>query len=530
MPQPEHRSGPLPLLLAAVLAAALWGCAPDYSDLPSLDTDVIEARMLADSSDSELMDRGRELFRKGGYEAAARRFGVLVGRGPENFEATARLGLALWFAGRADETAALWRDFHSDPAQEAFLRSRASGLLLLAQRLRARSILADYRRGDLLPQVPGTAVVLAVSAPDARPCPDAPPLALGLQWTLLHALERAGGLRPAPRELVSALLAESGAARDGAGTEEALRAARVLGAEYAVALAAWTPENAPGVLRTRLTVLAAEALPVRALRLDRGLRDAEGALARARSDLRTVTLRLDHCREVQAYFEDKARVGELLRERDQAAAEASGSNRDGDAEQALLAIRRYDRAQEEIAALQLKIREFERRAVPSMDDAGRFTPEAYASLGRRLAARAEKAEARLALCEERARAARERAATVWKDGREAVFDLPMAYVQRWPDLALRHLAALSGEPPADALGPGPGVEALAGLHRALRAWNDGEYDRSGEAFAQAGAEDAPAPPGPGFDVLHLADLPPEQLAPLLERILTGGPQGPGWAD
>ncbi|WP_461209225.1 hypothetical protein [Desulfocurvus sp. DL9XJH121] len=518
------------LLPAAALAATLAGCMPSTDAPFSFDTASIEERLLAESSDADILDKGVELFRAGQYDAAARRLGVLAARNPHDFEAVARLGLALWFNGRPGETTALWQGFSSPghPEREAVLRARAEGLGLLADRLRARRMLEDFQRGVLARAVPGTVAVLAAPPGDGERDPGAPRLDLGLEHVLLRALDQNGPLRPAPGGLVDALRAEAGKDRRPGGP---LRLARILGAEYSLALSCRTPREAPEILRTRLTVQATEAMALRALRLHKELEDARGARMLAESDVETLAVRRGRCAEALAYYRNRERQGELVALRDREAAVVSRLNREGDAPGALAAIKRYHLAEEALAEVQARIREYERRAVPSLDEAGRSTARAFDDLARHLDGRLEQASARLDAARRREAHIGDLAAVDWRAQRSEEFDLPLAYLSRWPGLAVAALARLAGVPAPEAPGQeAPGPEALAVLHLGLRAREDGEYDLARSLFRSAGIADAPTHPGLGFDLLRLADLPPDELAARLERTILRDPGDAGWED
>ena len=518
-----------PALAALLMALALAGCM-GASDTPiNLDTDSVERTLLAESSDGDLLERGAELYGNGQYEAAARRLRVLVDRSPGDYEAVAYLGLSLWFTGRAEEAAALWEhSAEAAPADEAdFLRARAEGLRILADRLRARSFAEDFRRGKLARMTTGTVAFLPARAPAPQSL-QAPELVRGLHHDLHASLLADGPLRPAPGGLSLALLAESSAVPGYAQPTEALRVARILGAEYAVTMAAWTPEDAPGVLRTRFTALATEALPLRTRRLDRARRDAHSGMVSAQIELKALSERRARCAGVQDYFRKQGQLEALVQRRDREAATAARVNRQGEVVKAREAIRRYREAQERIAALQHELREFERQADPSLDGAGRFTPEAYRALARRLNAQAVQAEEQLADATRREEEALRRAAVDWRAAQVAQFDMPLAYLSRWRMRGLEELSALMGEPAPAPRAPGPGVDALAALHRGLVAWDDGEYATAARLFAHHGLDGMPglpASPGAGFDPLRLAALPPAELAARLERDMLRGPRG-----
>jgi hypothetical protein len=217
----------------------------------------------------------------------------------------------------------------------------------------------------------------------------------------------------------------------------------------------------------------------------------------------------------------------LLQRRDREAETAARVNRQGEAGKAREAIRRYREAQERIAGLQRELREFERQADPTLDGAGRFTPEAYRALARRLNAQAAKAGDQLAAATRREADARRRGAVDWRAAQVAQFDMPLAYLSRWRMRALEELSALLGEPAPAPRAPGPGADALAALHRALVAWDDGEYETAARLFAHHGLDGMPglpASPGEGFDPLRLAALPPAELAARLERDMLRGPR------
>lgn len=528
---PAPQCSMLRLLSALFAALLLSGCMGALDTPIDLDSESVERKLLAQSSDGDLLDRGVELYAKGNYTAAARRLQILVDRSPHDFDAAAYLGLSLWFTGRSEQAASLWEQYENPkaPEEEDFLRAHASGLRLLANRLRARSFLDEFRRGKLPPMVPGTVALLPSKTSDPK-SPDAPKLIRGLHHDLHEALGAQGPLRPAPEGLSLALLAESPSAPGRVQGTDALRIARILGAEYAVTVEAWTPMGAPEILRTRLSAQATEPLPLRARRLARDRDEASAALKAALADEKTLDDRRGRCAGVIRYFDKKSLVDALLEERDHKAEETSRLNREGLHADALEAIRRYQELEREISSLQAELREFERSANPALDGAGRFTPEAYHALADRLARQHATAAARAKEAAGRERAARARASRDWRAARAAVFDVPLAYVSRWRSLALDELARLTGEPAPGQSPAGPGLNALVFLHKGLEAWEDGEYDAADILFGHPlldGLADLPTRPAPGFDLLQLLDLPPAELAARLEEDVLRGP-APAW--
>lgn len=520
-----------PVVAAFLLAFTLTGCMGSLDTPIELDATSVENKLLAESSDGDLLDRGAELYGKGNYEAAARRLRVLVDRSPHDFEAVAYLGLSLWFTGRAEDAAALWEKYGNPdtPEEGSFLRAQASGLRLLADRLRARSILDGFRRGELTRMSNGSVALLPTRGDEAQ-APEAPMLLRGLHRDLQSALSACGPLQPAPGGLSLALLAESTAEPQRVEGTDALRTARILGAEYAVTMAAWTPPGTPDVLRTRITAQATEPLPLRARRLARDEQKARSELTTALVEEKALKERRERCSGVLDYFSMKDRLDDLLRKRDREAASASRMNQNGNPAKAIEAIRRYQATQEELLATQQEMREFERNANPVLDGAGRFSPEAYRQLAKRLDRQISKAHAQAADAARREREAHDRAAVDWRAARSVEFDIPLAYLSRWRMQALRELSRLTGEPTPMSCAPGPGAASLAMLHQGLTAWDDGEYAMADTIFhrlKRTGMTDLPTPPAAGFDLLQLLDMPPEALAARLERDVVRGPQ-PAW--
>lgn len=506
------------ILCAACMSLWLAACAPGLSEFgtPALDTEARERALLEASDDDALMDKGRELFAAGRYDAAARRFGELHGRRPRDLETTVRLGLAQWFAGRPGEAETLWRDFPAtEPQLARQLARRAAALRILAHRLSARRILEDHRRGELLPAEPHGIVLLPDLARTEDERAALPGMPRALHALLLRALDRVAGLHPADRGLILALRAEAG--HDLFATpDEALDLARVLGTGYAATVRAFVPEEAPDTLRTTLTLLPAEPLAVRRARLDRERRRAEAAWSSAEAELRQLEVRRERCANVLSYFNAKHRLNDLLARRKQLAESAARMNREGNAAQAAKAMRRHAETSRELAETQTEIRDYERTMVLGVEGVWRFTPEAYRELAETLRDRHEALQAQLGRLRSTAWQAVARAAVSWPpQGRSASFELPLDELGQWPRRAAEELAVLGGEPrPAAAPPLDAPLNEFTLLDKAWAARDNGEYDRAAALFARCGAicPDPPASPGPGFDVLRLSMAAPREVA------------------
>jgi len=524
-PHPDRTCSPRPWARARagllVLCIMLAGCVPGFHEfeMPARDTAAREQAILEKTPDDELAAKAREHFAAGRFDVAARRFAVLRARHPEDLETTVRLGLALWFDGRADETKALWTDFAktSDPVLARHLVLRASGLTLLARRLAARRILTDFEQGLLLPaDADGLVLLPEAGQPDAAR--DAlPPMNLALSWLLERQLADGTRPRPAGRELVRALRDEMGQALPG-DLDAALALAHILGAGYAATVGAEIPEDEPELLRTTLRLTIAEPPRVRALRLDAARRQAESSWSAAEIELRRLEETQDRCNAVLDYFQGKERLSELLNRRKAEADEAARLNREGDADGAAAAMNHYQETTAAMAELQARLKDYERRLVLDMDGARRFTLEAYRELSERLTGQRRDLEARMAGLRKAAWDASARASVIWPPlGRVVSFDLPLAQLSSWPDKAARELAALAGEsaPASRAQGTWD-LDGLKRLDQALAAWDNGEYTTAEGLFAQAADICPEPPPSPGadFDLLRLAGLGPGQLADL----------------
>ncbi|BBD06841.1 tetratricopeptide repeat protein [Desulfovibrio ferrophilus] len=485
-------------------------------DMPALDTEARETAILAQSSEAELRDKGLALFAARRYDAAARRFGALHKRNPDNAEVTIRLGLALWFSGHPAQAQKLWQTFSApdNPELEQRLTQRASALRILSYRLGARRILEDHRRGELMPAIAGSAVILPAALPE-HPREARPGMNTGLHFLLLDALSDEHTLQPAPRGLTSALRAESGSDLS-ATLDETLKLARILGADHAVTVSATIPDDHPGVLRTTLSAQITESLQGRTKRLANERNRAENAWATAESQLRHLEEQQERCAEILTYFNATHRLSSLLVRRDQLAEAVARMNREGHAEQAIKAMQRHRETVAEMTELQTRIKDFERRLVLGMEGVRRFTPEAFRQKSEQLALQQQALEKRLPELRKAAWAAVARASTPWPaQGRSVTFDIALSDINTWPARAVERLAHLVGEPTPPLLPPRDwGLTEFQRLNNGLMAWDNGEYSIASRLFALAGqaCKASPQYPGQGFDVLRLSDLPPESVA------------------
>jgi len=508
------------LLRAGVLCLTLLaaGCIPGQHefDMPALDTEARETAILAQSSNAELLEKGRELFDAGRFDAAVRRFEALRQRQPEHLETTVRLGLALWFFGRPAQTEDLWRHFSApgNPALEQQLIQRASALRILSYRLGARRILEDHRRGQLLPAVPESVVILpALPETDQRQA--LPNMDRALHFLLLEALAGAKTLQPAPRELIFALRAESGSDLP-ATLDQTLELARILGSDHAVTLSSAIPEDEPDVLRTTLAVQLTESLQKRAKRLMDERQRAENAWATGESQLRQLQEQQERCSEILEYFDAVHELSPLVQRRDQQAETATRLNREGKVAQAIQAMGQHRATVAELAALQGRIKDYERRLVLGMEGVRRFTPEAFRERREQLGQQRQALEEHLTVLRKTAWAAVARASNPWPaQGRSITFDVPLSELASWPSRAVERLARLTGEPVPQEQSAGHwGLAELQALDKALMAWDNGEYDDASRLFEQAGqaCPQPPPHPGPGFDVLRKAEQHPSAIS------------------
>jgi len=537
--------------LGALLALTIWlgACAPSMPP-----TTPTEPGQTADGGSSlrlvpvlttlsSVLDSGRESFEAGRYAVAGARFEAVLARDPENPLATIYLGLCHWFAGRPEDTAALWQAYPETPlpAFAAALRTEAAALELLADRLRARGLVQAAFQGQDEALAPGLAAVALPRLDGAVPA-----VGRALHLLLHGAL---GGLdtpRPAPYGLTRAVADEAGLdpqqppdarsqdprgaeARDSAarGAEDALLLARIMGAQYAITATLAPAPGAPGMVRTRVTVQNAEPAPVRLARLGAAAEEAARAAADARQALALLDQDLAQTAFGLQYFEAEARLNELLAERSALEEHISELNRTRSLA-AAIAVGRLERLEETTARAQQDLRALERATVGLAAHIFTYTAQTLAQRDTELRAARPGLEARATELAQRAGVARAETMRRWPPGGlTAEFDLPGDQLTRWPALAARAVGdILDGRPLPGALpvafGQGVGLDALLALDRALAAREAGDPATAQAQFALARPL-TPRPPGlpaPDFDLAAQADMAPGDIAALYAGRLT----------
>lgn len=485
------------------------------------------------ASDVMLRRSGALLFRKGRYKRSIQHVQPLVEKYPRHFLATAYLGLARWFQGRADDTAALWRDYDNPdlPGLGRALAREAEGLLLLAERLRARRAVYDAGQG-LLATVADDLTVVCDFVPD----PDAVPVGRALAALAASGLEVMDGPDGVPRDRVRAWLAEvtTGTRADpgsmAADPAKARGLARLMGAEYAVTGRLSPDPTVPGGMRLDLLVLPSESPSERAARLQGRLNRTLQRLAAISGERAELAGRLEATARGLEHFGKVDRLEGLLRQREDLKEQARERMEAGDVAAGHEILERLAELQERIEALHGATRRFRRAALASelglfavdRDDLEAIRDDAR---GRDDALAAE--QARLEALSRDLAKRLERALPV--DGLSVAVDLPPLMADLWPSRVARAVALALEPGAAPAPEPAPATldappDTLAALDRALEARDQGRWEDSVRALAQAGPVADPVRPAGSppddFDVQALVGLEEAAMAEALEgRIL-----------
>jgi len=482
------------------------------------------------ASDVMLRRSGALLLRKGRYKRAAQHVKPLLDKYPRHYLATAYMGLCRWFQGKPEDTAALWRGYDNPqlPGLGRALTREAEGLLLLAERLRARRAVFEAGQGRLAPVAEGlTAVFDPVPDPALADLAAAGPALAALTGRALKDAD--AELRDVPRDRIRAWLAETGASPM-AVVQDPLRArglARLMGAEYAVTGRLLPDPAVPGGMGLDLLVLPAEDPPERRSRLQGRMTRITERLEAIASERETLGRNMVIYDTGLEHFRDLERLDGLLRERDTAKERIRTLMEAGDLEAGRTARGDLADLQERIEALHEHTESFRMAAFaarlgmftvdkPMLED---FRSEAGARL-RDLTAEAARLEARR----------RDLAAQLDRElpvhGVPVRADLPPFMARTWPALAAGAAArALGLTPPATSLMlEDESGERMAALGRALTARDQGRWEDSERAFGQAGSLADPvrpsAQPPVDFDPDALAGLDETAMAEALEgRIL-----------